>query len=259
MLMIAFLLIAIVKISPVLFAENNKSYAPAPLILYQIVQCAVLSNDGSLIPDEWYAEDKSFSDVAPQLYKNPRLIDHLIIGDNIIFSNYSDKKKLKEVLIKYIIKHPKSYIQFIVKFSIWAIVYTEMFIHVDQNSIQGYGYGITDTYKKVFKDDVGIKLSPIKYSIYSFLYNNKIYIRPFYFVILSIALFFITGFIWLFRSGSRDDFLLLSFSLAFSSSATAVIVCLFSTGGIYRYISPVVIISILSLVSFFIYRFKYKK
>ncbi|EKV58037.1 hypothetical protein A966_01918 [Brachyspira hampsonii 30446] len=260
MLIIAFLLIAIVKISPVLFAENNnKSYAPAPLILYQIVWCAVLSNDGSLIPDEWYAEDKSFSDVAPQLYKSPRLIDHLVIGDNIIFSNYSDKKKLKEVLIKYIIKHPKSYIQFIVKFSIWAIVYTEMFIHVDQNSIQSYGYGITDTYKKIFTDDVGIKLSPIKYNIYSFLYNNKIYIRPFYSVILSIALFFITGFIWLFRSGLRDDFLLLSFSLAFSAFATAVIVCLFSTSGIYRYISPVVIISILSLVSFFIYRFKYKK
>ena len=50
-----------------------------------------------------------------------------------------------------------------------------------------------------------------------------------------------------------DDFLLLSFSLAFSSAATVFIVCLFTPDPVYRYIHPIIIISILSLILFIIH------
>ncbi len=258
MLIIAFTLIAIVKISPKFVSHiNEKSYYPASvIILFHIAACSVPANDGSLIPEEWYLENKTFEDLKTLYNKNNIISDFLILYDDKVFKflTYEEKPKLQSVLLKYIMKYPLNYIKHILNYSIEFITNTYIFIPVDQNSIQNYGYGITDTYKKVFNNDVGIKLSPIKYSIYSFLYINKIYLTAFYFIILSIILFFLTGYIWLFKSNSMDDFLLLSFSLAFSSAATVFIVCLFTPDPVYRYIHPIIIISILSLILFILHK-----
>lgn len=256
MLIIAFVLICIVKISPkfISSANSKSSYPPSHLILLQIAGCAVPADDGSLIPNEWYLENKTFEDLKRLYYKNNIIADFLIAYDDRVFKYlpYREKRKLQEVLIKHIIKYPINYIKHMINYSINMIRNPYIFIPMDQNTVQGYDYGKTEIYNKVFADDVGIKFTNIKYNIYSFLYINKIYISVFYFTILSIILFFITVYIWLFKSNLRNSFLLLSFSLAFSSVATIVIVCLFTPLAIYRYISPIIIISILSFISFFI-------
>ena len=263
-LIIAFVLIAIVKISPIFIAkpDNKYEYPPAIIILYHISGCAVPANDGSLIPDEWYIKNKNFEDLKQLYYKNNKIsLVYITLSNDRVFRNltYDDKIKLQEVFIKYVLKYPLNYIKHIINYSIEFITNTYIYIPVDQNSIQGYDYGRTDTYKKVFGDQRGIVFDTIRYNVYSFLYVNKIYLTIFYFVILSIVLFFITGYIWLFKSNLRNSFLLLSFSLAFSAVATIIIVCLFTPVPIYRYIYPVVIISILSLILFIIHKFDITK
>ena len=93
-------------------------------------------------------------------------------------------------------------------------------------------------------------------NIYKFMYNSAININTLIFVILAILLFFISGFLCI---KLKNQLLLFSFSTSFSAFATALIVALFNPAAAiydsYRYMYPIIPISILSLISFitFIY------
>ena len=68
-------------------------------------------------------------------------------------------------------------------------------------------------------------------------------------------MFFISGFMWIFKSNYRCNLLLFTFCASFASFATSMIVGFFTPFPLYRYIYPVIPISIISLISFitFIY------
>ena len=263
MLIIACILIFIVKTSPYLVADydnDENTYPVGHPLLLQIAGCAVPANDGSLIPSSWYVENKTFEDLKEQYYKNKVISDFLVMYSDRIFRQplYKDKKDLKNVLFKYIKKYPGNYIKHMINYS-YNFILNQVNLSFLLNSpteVQNTDLKTIFTpYYNIFGDDVGIKFSKTKFYIYSFLFENKLFIKIIYSFIISVIIFFITGIIWLLKPNMRNNFLLLSFSLAFSSFATIIIVCAISPLIEYRYIYPSVILSIFSLILFIIFIF----
>ena len=74
MIIVAAVLISISKIFPTLFIKDMSysKLASNHIFLWQIAACNVPSNDSSMIPNEWYAEDNNFEDLK-ELYNNNKL------------------------------------------------------------------------------------------------------------------------------------------------------------------------------------------
>ena len=261
MLIIAITMIFIHKSFPNFIIDSNKGkYASYNSFILQIAGCAVPANDGSMIPDYWYREGKTFEDVKTLYNKNKLNADQYYIWfkKERTFNSLVEFPELKTVWIKYIIKYPINYIKHILNYTkhIWTIKtwkYDEKTIQrIESNH---YIHVIKNRDGKIIFDDYYIIFTPLQKNIYSFLYKILPTINILFFVILSSMLFFMTLVLWILKPCCRNKLLLFSFSTAFSAFATAIIVALFTPNGwnmetAYRYMHPVVPISIISLISF---------
>ncbi len=95
-----------------------------------------------------------------------------------------------------------------------------------------------------------VTLSPLRKNIYDFLYDKKILFNHVVGVYLGFALLFVTGLLWIFSQTLRSKLLLFSFSTSLSACCTAIVVCIFSPAPDPRYMSPVLVLSLISLLSF---------
>lgn len=261
MLIIAIIMIFFYKSFPNFIITSDKGkYATYNSFMLQIAGCAVPANDGSLIPNYWYKEGKTFEDVKTLYNNNPLNADqyYLWFLEDRTFNSLVEFPELKTVWIKYIIRYPFNYIKHILNYTkhIWTIKTWKY----DENIVQRiesnhYIHVIKNRDGKIIFDDYSIVFTPLQKNIYSFLYKILPTINILFFVILSTILFFTTLLFWIIKPNFRDQVLLFSFSTSFSALATAVIVALFTPNAwdiatAYRYMHPVVPISILSLISF---------
>ena len=256
MFIFALLLISISKIPQMLVNIEDRSRNNIPptnhIILLQIAGCAALSDDGSMIPDEWYEEGKNFESLKEQYFKNPINGDHISAPwdkNNIIKSKKLDNLKL--IWIKYILKHPISYIKHTFNFikHQWYMTNSRVVEHHIYETLP-HSYEILDYLPHYDSNDFKLQ---VKYFYY--IKNNLIKINYIYPILSAILLFFVSGLLWIFKNNFRTEFLLLTFCSSFASFATALIVVLFSPVTNDRYIYPVLLISIISIISFitFIY------
>lgn len=264
-LLFAFLLVFIHSIFPKIFVKDLYYYKMTgnATFLLQIAGCAVPANDGSMIPENWYFKDKTFEDL-----KNVYIENSGIFSDPISVPWRNEKviktahlKDLKKVWLKYILKYPNNYIKFTCNFM--KFVYnTDTYKHnpeniqVIHNNYNDFIVNDAFKYKK-------ITFTPLKEKIYSFMYNVLPDIKTYLFIILSILIFIFSSYIlilMLIKHITIEDTLVYSFFTSFSSIATTTIVGVFlpdasQVVNSYRYIYPIVIITILSLILFitFIY------
>ena len=253
MLIFAFLLIFIFKINPYIWIKDKESIihsnnASKHLFILQIAGTATISNDDSLIPDDWYFEGKDFEYVK-KLYNSNKVNADLYKDDNTImpFKLY-EITNLKEIWIKYIIKHPISYIKHILNYmnSIFRLTTP---IHNTQNiQFKSAIFNFSNYY-----DYNGITFTNLRAKLYNILYIYLLEINILIFIIISTIIFLMTGLLWLLKINYRNSMLLISFCSAFAAFATIVIVGGFTPLPMYRYIYPVIPITIISLISFFIF------
>lgn len=272
MFLLAVLLILIVKLTPYIFVSKEKiKINPGMYVFFHQLQgIATLTDDPNIIPKEWYNEGKDFNylkyhynntptQYAPDIfdYNNKSKFEPPLNYLNSINSKYDYKK----IWINTVIKHPVVYLKHCFKFvqSLWF--YDPAWI-LNVNSIQSL---LTPPGNKNFYvssnfsiSEQKITFTKFKKEIYSMFYNHCIRINNIIPISLSIILFFITGIIWIANKKNRNNLLLFSFCLAFSSFATALIVILFPTSARSvesRFLSPILPLSIMSLIAFvsFIY------
>ena len=246
MLIFAFLLIFIFKINPYIWIKDSNMIkhsndATKHLFMLQIVGIAAISNDDSLIPDDWYFEGKDF-EYTKNLYVNDRVNADLYKDD--VFKLYKIDN-LKEVWIKYILKHPISYFKHIINYMNVIFRLTTPILNDERIQSKSEMFGFSYYY-----DNSGITFTPLRKTIYNILYYTLLEINILVFIITAIVIFFISGLTWIFKSDYRSNMLLLVFCSAFASFATSMIVGLFTPLPMYRYIYPVIPMSIISLISF---------
>lgn len=262
-------LIIMVKIFPLFFIDEDMAKtATYHTFLIQISACAVDSNDSNLIPKNWYLDGRNFEDVK-KIYNTERgsvLADLYAVNFDrnapfkILPPNPNIKKNIKKVWVKAIISHPISYMKHIYNYAKYIFTTEDWSTFLRKLNYRFDPEYIQQTYKFPFMSNEyynsihnkNIQFDKNKEKIYSFFYRYLPDINISFFVILSFVLFFISLFC-MFKF--NNNFLIFSFLVSFSSAATCIIVLLFSPAPLYRYISPVVHIFIISLISFitFIY------
>ncbi|WP_157151898.1 hypothetical protein [Brachyspira sp. SAP_772] len=268
----AIILMGIYFIFPRIFIKNITKTATYHIYNLQIACCLVPANDSSLIPENWWGENKSFKDLVEQYNKDPFYGDP-ILNDRIFVA--PSTSELKKVWIKSILKYPKNYIKYMFNYikAMWTLEYRKMQIeqsytkeYTDKIISKMFDRGLrtvmnsSNDFKdtKFYKENQEIKFTELKKSIFDFLIIIMPNINVFLFILISIILFFVSGIFLLLKKEFINSILIFTFSVSFSSVATAIIVAVFTPVVVwyqYRYIYPVIPISILSLIGFitFIY------
>lgn len=253
MIIVAAVLISISKIFPTLFIKDMtySKLASNHIFLWQIAACNVPSNDSSMIPNEWYAEDNNFEDLK-ELYNNNKLLADPFGRSNTDAKTLFKKEylpNLKIVWIKSILKHPINYLIHTARFSFYCIIINTWKIpHGSFQAKDSEPYPFILYYINNF-DNRGVTFTPIKDKIYSFIYNASLDINTIFFVIITLIAFVLSSIFILFKHKYINSILIFTFASSFSSIATIAIVSLFAPDILYRYMHPVVPISIISLIS----------
>ncbi|SUW08533.1 60 kDa inner membrane protein [Brachyspira pilosicoli] len=262
----AFILISIYFIFPKIFIKYIDNTSSYHIYLLQIAGCIVPENDNSLIPDYLYYNNKGFSDFANIYNQNNTFADPL--RDVVKYS-----KEIKIIWVKSILKYPLNYIKHSINFTKELCI--QKYNAFNSKYIQEYPYGykierffnrveISNTgdefyNTKWYKENSGIKFTKLRENIYNFLLKILPNLNIFVFVVITILLFILSFLLILFKKNLINDILVFHFSISFSGISTIIITSLFLPAAVvnqsYRYIYPIVDISVLSLILFitFIY------
>ena len=255
MLIFAIILIGIIKIFPSFFNSKNWENVSNHIVLLQIAGCAVPADDGSMIPNSWYLEGKTFEDVKKIYMDNKLNADSINApwAEDKPFKGWVKMDNLYLVWLKYIFKYPLNYIKHVLNFA------KNIFLMEDYTN--RWKWSEKDIQNKVYYEWVGLEFydllnnksvifTPFKEKLYSILYNILPDIHIIFFILISIILFFISIIFIIFIPKFRTYLLIFTFSVSFSSVSTIIIVVLFTPIIDYRYIHPIVPISIISFISF---------
>ncbi|WP_157154590.1 hypothetical protein [Brachyspira murdochii] len=272
MFIFAFMLL-IVFYSQRLIKETNPiwtiKYAPNASYVLIISAIAVISNDEDLIPQNWYIEGRNFEHVKYTYNYNPFFGDQFTYYavspfKEAILNGYMETSVYKKVLIKSILKHPIAYIRHLLNYS-WKMynmgINDAMLeqLKLDSNSLKiidiANEFKLLKILNSYYKDYNFYRFTPIQERLYNFFVKILPDFKPVPFIIISVIIFFISVFIFIFRQSIINDILVFTFSTAFSSFATAGIVGLFTPVVNYRYIHPVIPITIISIIAFIAFIF----
>ena len=247
-------LILIVKLFPLIFIEKSHDNPTNHIFYLQIAGIAVFSGDYSIIPNDMYKDNINFEEVVKLYRESPH------IGDYTKLFKYKDN--LISIWISAIIKHPFSYLKHIFNYSIDFLAIKPYSYHslykswiLNPNFVQAknkpFDFEKNENY---FWLNRGIEFNKLKFSIYSFIYNSSICFEIYIYAFLSLILF-VFSIVLNIKYRLKIDLLVFLFSTASSSIATILILLLFTPFPDYRYMYPIIPISILSLISFltFIY------
>lgn len=251
----AFVLIALVKIHPYLLSSKISKFTANHIFLHQIAGAAVPANDAALIPKEWYENGKNFQDVKELYYKYPFHADPFGVDWEPWASNKPFKlgelEDLKTIWLKAIFKHPTNYLKHISGF--FRIMWFQepgWILNTDQIQIGPVNSWHRSVAKHFKKNERKITFSPMQKKIYVFLFKYKILLNHIVGITIGIGIFFVTGFLWAFKIGYRSDLLLFSLSTSLSACVSAVMFCIFTPAPDPRYMSPILTLSLVSLLVF---------
>uniref|UniRef100_UPI0012F68CA9 hypothetical protein n=1 Tax=Brachyspira pilosicoli TaxID=52584 RepID=UPI0012F68CA9 len=256
----AIILMAIYFIFPRIFIKNppaNNTYTN--IMNMQIAACIIPANDSSFINKKYYINNYDYQDLVKEYNKN------IVYGD--LYAKYFSipVKELKKTWIKAILKYPLNYLKFIINYAktMVTLKYINVFIRYDSSYIEEYPLKLRNALDEIketkfVKENRGLEVTILKQQIYTFLVSLLlgININVFFYIILSSIIFFISLFIIIFRKNLIINTFIFFFATSLSVILTTIIVILFSpVANIfnYRYIYPVIPISILSLIGFIVF------
>ncbi|WP_302272820.1 hypothetical protein [Brachyspira aalborgi] len=255
MVIFAFGLIFIYKMFPrAIIGKDILAMDTKAIQLLQISALAVRNNDNSLIPEEWYKYRKDFEDLKIIYSSNPYNSDIFVFidKDKNPFINNSQIKNVNNILIKYILKYPFTYIKYLYEI---GMQYFKIF-NMDKVNVYYTQYHLFKHYELIsYFDNSGINFTDNKAKIYSNLYRFIPEI-PFYcFILLYFIVFIISGILWLLKPIYRTKLLLFTLCVCLCALSTNIILIIYSPIPLFRYIYPIMPLSVLSLISFitFIY------
>ena len=248
-------LILILKLFPLIFIEKTHNNATNHIFYLQIAGIAVFSGDYSIIPNDMYKDNINFEEVVKLYQESPRIGDYYT-------KLFKYKDNLISIWISAIIKHPISYLKHIFNYSIDFLAIKSYSYHsiykswiLNSNVVQAKNKPLDfEKNENYFWLNRGIEFNKLKFSIYSFIYNSSICFEIYIYAFLSLILF-VFSIVLNIKYRLKIDLLVFLFSTASSSIATILILILFTPLPDYRYMYPIIPISILSLISFitFIY------
>jgi len=248
-------MILIVVVLPYLLSSKMSKRTTNHIFLHQIAGMVVPANDDSFIPQVWYDGNKNFQDVKVMYNKNPTFADPFNVGWEPFGDNTPFKKRnlkgLKTIWVKGIITYPGNYLKHISRFINkmwyqkpgWILNPTQL-----QKSPQHPSH--IKIASKFSKNERSIKFSSIQKDIYNFLYTHRLVFNQIFGISIGILILIITSVIWIKKSSLQNERLLYPFSVSLSSFATSIGVSIFSPSTDPRYMSPVFVISLISLISF---------
>ena len=245
----------IVKVYPYVLAESMSKNMANKIFLLQIAGMVVPANDHSFIPQTWYENGKNFQNVKERYARYPQNADQF--NDeweqwSIVRPFKKDELSGLEMLwLKGILKYPSNYIKHVAGFckTMWFQYPDWIF---DSNAIQKppanpWQIVIASNFSE---NERKITFSFTQKRIYDFLIRHKIVINHMVGVAIGFLILSVTGFMWLFLPSFRSDLLLFTLSTSLSTFFTAVVVCIFSPITDSRYMSPVLPLSLISLIGF---------
>lgn len=251
----ALIMIVIVKGYPHLLSNDvTKGMVQHPL-LHQIAGMVVPADDRTFIPEDWYEEGKNFEDVAV-LYKNyPTFADPFNMPGRR-FRLYrpfvtDELDGLETVWIKGIVTYPGNYLKHISRFIKGMWFQEPTWIHNPdyiQKSYMGVERG--EEILRFPENEQRIQFTPLRRKIYAFFYDRKILFNHIVGVSSGFLILLVSGGAWLLIPRVRNEVLLFTISTSLSACCTAVMVCAFSPATNSRYMSPVLVLALISLIGF---------
>lgn len=269
MLIIAFILVSIYKLYPKLpfIVDNSREVAAYTLHSFIAARIAVLENDDSMIPKEWYNENKNFKDIIEDYKISPYLSTTTLVREIFCYNKLYNSKEISK---KYIKKYPITYIKFSLSMlaKMWRLnlnngtilkhkINFQIFISYLLNS--NYLFDNNIFFYSYEEDVYDVNLRNF---IYTVLYNILPHINVLFFILISICLFIIETFVIIKNIKNFFKFnniFIFSFATSFSTFASAFIIGFISLAIEYRYIYIVMPLSILSLISFIVFVYDIKK
>ncbi|MCI5196944.1 MAG: hypothetical protein D3919_12100 [Candidatus Electrothrix sp. AW5] len=251
----AFLLAFIVKVHPHLLSKNLAKTTTNHIFLHQIAGMTVPANDASFFPQAWYEDNKNFQDVKEMYKKYPLIADPFNVGWEPWESNRPFKREelsgLKLLWFKAILKYPAHYLKHISRFY-KAMWFQEPGWILNPKQIQKkpthpWHISIASNYSE---NERCITFSHLRGRIYDFLFQHRILLNHIIGVKIGFAVLLISFGIWIFLASFRSDILFFSLSTSLSACCTAIMVCIFSPAPDPRYMSPVLVLSLISSVGF---------
>ena len=228
--------------------RDVRSYPANHIFLHQIAGVCVPNHDKSCFKLDWYRAGKNFSNVEKEFYMNPLSADGMIFLPNSPFPLGRKLDGISRLWITSILKYPSNYIQYINHFrkKIW---------HVDP--LLGVCLDLTREEHCIRKkrcerlkdyyshEELFYKAPQLKINVYNFFKKFLFVIPTFCFVILNFILLGIIGFLFFKK---KNVMLLYSLSSCIAAIFGSIIFCIFMPAIINRYIYPVLISTIITII-----------
>lgn len=235
------------------FLKERKSYPSTHIFLHQIAGACVPSNDESCFKPEWYEEGRTFADVKDQYLTYPTLADRMT-WPNVPTHPFKRGKleQLQNMWLKSIIKYPLNYLQHINGFR--KILWHQETLQQNLTLVESFNC-MRLRYCKELQvlypiNELFYNPSTLKITIYDFIKKHLIQIHTIIFISINFMLFIIS-LILFFRK--TNILLLYTISSSIAGIACSITFCSFTPATFPRYIYPVLINSLTSLIGIIVY------
>lgn len=247
-------LACIVLISPYLFSNNLSNTTTNHIFLHQIAGMTVPADDPSLIPQEWYENGKDFEDVKAIYQKEPLFADPL----NVPWEPYDSSRPFKRDLsglqmiwLKGLFTYPVNWSKHIMRF------YKKMWFQnagwfLSPYRMQESPLPLWHVYvaSQFPENERYISFTPFRKKMYKLLYNHRIVLNHIVGITIGFCVLLVSGCFWVMVPAFREPMLLFSVSTSLSSFCSAVTIPMFSPTADPRYLSLVLVLSLISVIGF---------
>ena len=233
--------------------KTRNSFPANHIFLHQIAGACVPNHDESCFKKEWYDEGKTFADVEKEYLENPLNADYMSVlrRENNPFKN-KKLDGLSIIWLKSIVKYPLDYLKHINNFRKGSWHFPKLYFdtQLDRRNHCIVRREVNLLKKNYPKNELFYKSSELKISIHNFLKKVFPLVPTFLYVSLNFILFGISGFLFLKK---KDLLLLFSLSSTVAGIAGSVIFCIFAPMINPRYIYPVLISTLISVIGLIVY------
>ena len=231
--------------------KNEQSYPANHTFLLQIAGACVPHNDESCFNKDWYRNEKNYTDVE-ELYKaHPLFADKMVFGANSPFP-IKKMEGLSSLWVEAIIKYPSDYLEHIHKYikKMWhqPALQWDVFIATKNHCLTPSEADLLTG--KYSESELFYEAPKFKIKVYNFLKKLLIEVPTIFFISLSYILFVVTGILFIKK---RDILLLFSLSSSIAGIAGSIIFCMFTPTIDSRYIYPVLISSLMSVIGIIVW------
>ncbi|WP_334084125.1 hypothetical protein [Helicobacter typhlonius] len=243
--------------------KTSTAYPANHLFLLQLAAMCVPANDSSCFKEEWYYPHKNWEDIKALYKKYPLNADPFNVSwgyDDERPIPYGKIDGLHQQWIKAICKYPHYFVAHELRFiqAMWIQQPQWIFnaTALEQKAQHPYHLQVVSGFSQ---NERSIVFSPIQREIYDFLYTHRIVFNHLWGVLLNASVMLLAGFLLVkyIRCKEIDKIaqtsvklLILSFSIGFAGFFSAFFITAFTPVAESRYMSPILPLGIMAVVSF---------